>query len=674
MIIDQSTGRKVTGKKSYVGRLLGFKGHFMFRVAPDYDPKKPVWRTNVIIRERRPCIDSSEPGEKITELAEEYETDDEPVQPQKTQQDKQQEPPQPREPSPPKRPRFEYETSLPKEVGVDLNESNIIQSRTRTRNAAADATFHVLLHQILCLTLLSAALRPEPYEPLTLKQAQESYQWSEWHDACQSEVGSLRKNKTWRLKKRSSVNGQVLRGKWVFKIKRGADGEIIKYKARWVVRGFEQTAGTNYNDTFASVVKPMSYKTLFAFAAALDYEIEQMDVATAFLYGEVKESVFVEQPTGFEEDEDSVCELDKALYGLKQSPRIWYNTLAEFLEAIRYYPLDSDLSVFVKGNTFIAVYVDDLLIFGPDKAAIAALKKDLSHRFQMTDLGPCRYYLGMEVRRDRANRTIYLNQKAYIKELLMKHDLWNDTKTAAVPMADRLEPSPEGYIASESLKIKYQSAVGSLMYAMLGTRVDIAYAVSALSRYASNPHDKHWQALVRVLRYLRGTVDYELVFTGPLTPLTGWSDSDWGGDSTRRSTSGFIFNLGSGMITWSAKRQPTVALSTCEAELIGQTQATKEAIWLRSLLKELGHEQVSATVIYGDNQGAIALSKNPHGYHARSKHIDIQHKFVTEKVLSKEVEILWTDTAHQVADGLTKPLSREPFLRFRKMVGLQARG
>jgi hypothetical protein len=417
------------------------------------------------------------------------------------------------------------------------------------------------------------------------------------------EVKSLRKNRTWRLKKRSELNGKrVLRGKWVFKIKRGPDGLIQKYKARWVVRGFEQEQGSDYTDTFASVVKPMSYKAIFAIAAARDYEIHQMDVKTAFLYGDVQEEIYVEQPTGYEEPlaegddpEVMVCKLIKALYGLKQSPRIWYYTLTTFLESLEFTPLDSDLSVYVKEDTIIAIYVDDLLIVSPKTSDVLAVKNALSEQFSMTDLGECSYYLGMTIRRDRANRLIYLGQKAYVEKVLKDHDLWSNVKTAAVPMNPgiKLVPAASGYHAPDTLRIRYQQAVGSLMYAMMGTRPDIAFAVSVVSRFASNPDQSHWLAVQQIFRYLRGTIDYELVYSGSLSSLVGYTDSDWAGDTdTRRSTSGYIFNLGSGAITWSSKRQPTISLSICEAEYIRQTQATKEAVWLRNLLRELGHEQL----------------------------------------------------------------------------------
>jgi hypothetical protein len=543
-------------------------------------------------------------------------------------------------------------------------------------------TQHFGFH-LLCYTLKVASLLTEPYEPRSYREVRNSGNWSEWKPAMDDEVKSLQLNRTWILKKRSELNGKkVLRGKWVFKIKRGPDGLIQKYKARWVVRGFEQEQGSDYTDTFASVVKPMSYKAIFAIAAARDYEIHQIDVKTAFLYGNVQEDIYVEQPIGYEEPSAGgddpvvmVCRLVKALYGLKQSPRIWYYTLTTFLQLLGFTPLNSDLSVYVKGDTIIATYIDDLLIVSPKTSDILAVKTALSKQFSMTDLGECSYYLGMTIRRDRTNRLIYLGQRAYVEKVLKDHDLWSNVKTAAVPInpGTKLIPASSGYQASDTLRTRYQQAVRSLMYAMMGTRPDITFAVSVVSRFASNPDNTHWLAVQQIFRYLRGTINYELIYSGNLSPLVGYTDSDWAGDTdTRRSTSGYVFNLGSGAIIWSSKRQPTISLSTCEAEYIGQTQATKAAVWLRKLLQELGHEQVQATVIFGDNQGAITLAKNPQ-FHGRSKHIDTQWHFVREKVADNTVELQWTETSRQVADGLTKPLNKELFTRFRKAIGVEER-
>jgi len=211
---------------------------------------------------------------------------------------------------------------------------------------------------------------------------------------------------------------------------------------------------------------------------------------------------------------------------------------------------------------------------------------------------------------------------------------------------------------------------------MMGTRPDIAFAVSVVSRYGSNPTQAHWTAVKRILRYLRHTIELRLVFRGRIKPLNGFTDSDWAGDyDSRRSTSGFVFNIGSGAISWQSKRQPTVALSTCEAEYMGQTQATKEAIWLQRLLSQLlgdsqGEDEACAIVIHCDNQGAIALARNPE-FHARTKHIDIQHHFVREQVGLRTVELEYVPTEQQIADGLTKALSKDKFAGFRKALGLE---
>ncbi|SMR55934.1 unnamed protein product [Zymoseptoria tritici ST99CH_3D1] len=434
--------------------------------------------------------------------------------------------------------------------------------------------------------LATAAAAFEPYELRTVQDAKRTTVWTEWKDAISEEVKSLRKNKTWQLKKRSQISSKanILPGRWVFKLKRGPNGKILKYKARWVVKGYRQEEGSDYTETFASVVKPMSYKAIFAIAAALDYEIEQMDVKTAFLYGLIKETVYVEQPHEFEEGDD-VCLLKKSLYGLKQSPRTY---------------------VFIRGNTFIAVYVDDLLIVGLRKKEVSEIKSQLAKRFEMSDLGPCAYYLGMTVRRDRVNRKIFLSQQAYIEKFLRQHNMWEQkVRTTPIDSSAKIQPAEEGYIAPDELRTKYQSAVGSLMYAMLGTRPDIAYSVSVVSRFCANPTEEHWKLVERIMAYLRHTIQFELVYHGDLQLLSGYTDADWAGDiETRRSTSGWVFSLGSGAISWSSKRQTRVALSTVEAEYIGETQAAKEAIWLKSLLDQIlpdSEKGPQATIIHCDN-------------------------------------------------------------------------
>lgn len=532
-------------------------------------------------------------------------------------------------------------------------------------------TYLSAFDELSLLSFLGQADPCEPFEPRTLQEAKDSGQWEQWERAIQEEYQSLVENGTW-VEQDCPSNRQALTGKWVFKIKRGAYGEILRYKARWVVRGFEQKEGLDFHETFASVVKPMSYKAIFALAAAYDWEIEQMDVKTAFLYGNIDEDIWIELPTGC--GVSGMAKLRKALYGLKQSPRVWYNTLATFLASLDFKPLDADSSVFCRDGTIIAIYVDDLLIAGASKPDIDKIKASLSERFKMSDLGACHFYLGMEVIRDRPRRTLRLSQKAYIEKVLQDHG-FGSCKPVSTPMetSSRLVPADPNHQADQTFRRKYQSIVGSLMYAMLGTRPDLAFAVSAVSRFSSNPDKTHMRAVERILRYLHDTADMGLVFRGTLQPLSGYTDSDWAGDpDTRRSTSGYVFSLGSAAISWSSKRQPTVSLSTCEAEYIGQTNATKEAIWLQGFLKQIdpGDPGLGATIIYGDNQGAIALAKNDQ-FHGRVKHIDIQHHFVREKLAEGRIDLRYVPTSEQVADGLTKALCRDKFVVFRKAVGVE---
>ena len=521
--------------------------------------------------------------------------------------------------------------------------------------------------------LLAKATPAEPYEPTSWKSAMNRSSSDKWLQAAQDEYSSLLTNNTWNLVQ-PPLHQKVLTGRWVFKYKRGVRHQILRYKARFVVKGFEQQFGVDYNETFASVVKPMSYKALFAIAASLDLEIEQMDVKTAFLYGSIEDEIYVEQPEGFNDNSGRVCRLNKALYGLKQSPRVWYTTLSEYLQSLGFKALDADNSVFSRGSVFIAVYVDDLLIAGNDIAEINSIKKALSDHFSMADLGPVAFYLGMTITRDRARRILRIGQQAYLSEAIRNCSIWEAICPATPMTTTTLEPAGEDYRATPEFKARYQSYVGTLMYAMLGSRPDIAFSVSCVSRYAANPTKSHMTAVLRIFAYLHGTLEYQLTYRGELEPLHGFSDSDFAGDkSTSRSTAGFVFNLGSGAISWSAKRQPTVALSTCEAEYGGQTQAAKEAVWLRQLLRGLNPTDPIpyATIIYCDNQGAIALAKDPR-FHPRTKHIGVQHHWIREQIASESVQLEYISTAKQVADGLTKALPRRTFEVFREALGLEA--
>jgi hypothetical protein len=305
--------------------------------------------------------------------------------------------------------------------------------------------------------------------------------------------------------------------------------------------------------------------------------------------------------------------------------------------------------------------VDDLMLVCNELNEIDQMKAKLSKKWEMSDMGELHHILGIGVRRDRAKRLIYLEQSRYISDILARFNM-SDCKPVTTPCDSSIvlskSMSPVTVEEQEAMRdVPYSSGVGSLMYAMTATRPDIAFAVSVLSAFMANPGERHWIALKRVLRYLQGTRDYCLVLGGSQVELSAWCDADWANDKdTRRSMTGYIFKLGDGVISWQSKRQATVALSSTEAEYMSVSHAAREAAFLNQLLSESGYKQYSIT-LHCDNQSCIALSTNP-AYHQRSKHIDIQHHFVREKVESGNITLTYVPGEQMIADILTKPLPR----------------
>lgn len=475
-------------------------------------------------------------------------------------------------------------------------------------------------------TCLNAADSTTQYIPERLEQAMRCDQAQQWSESMRDEMKSIVENHTWDLVPKPSNETNVIQGRWVFRTKTDANGHVIKFKSRWVVRGFQQEEGCNYTDTFACVVKPMSYKILFSLAAAHNLEIEQMDVKTAFLNSPIHEDVYVEQPHGFEvtsikeginvyqqimnathqkaakqdphyqeiptypkskrNNVNLVCKLNKALYGLKQAPRSWYETLWAFMQKVNFTPLKCDYAVFVNDNRsiIVAVYVDDILIFGKDKSQIQHLKSQLNHRFQMSDMGPAHMYLGMQITRDRNSRTILVDQEKYIQIILKRFNML-DCNSVSTPMETNLKLDKRTDKATPDEIQEYQRIIGSLEYAAIATRPDIAFAVHKLAQFSSNPDDSHFKAAKRILRYLKGSAKFGLLFKGHETDkleLIGYTDADWAGNITdRKSIGGYCFYLNKCLISHMSKKQRTVALSTAESETHAATEATKEAIWLR---------------------------------------------------------------------------------------------
>jgi hypothetical protein len=494
----------------------------------------------------------------------------------------------------------------------------------------------------------------------------------------QDEFDSLTKNNTWTLVKDMPPGRKAIGCRWVFKRKLNNDGSVSRYKARLVAKGYSQRHGIDYEETYAPVAKFTSIRTILAIGAALDLEIHQMDVKTAFLNGDLEEEIYMDVPEGLKVPSGYKCKLNRTLYGLKQSPRMWNKKLDMFLHDIGFKVLQTDTSLYVRKDdtelTMIAVYVDDLLILSSMMDALNEVKKALTMKFEMSDEGDIdgNTHLGFRITRDRAKRSLTMDQETYAKSILTRFGM-EDCNPVVTPLNPGVKLLKEENEDSEMKKrtTHLQQIIGSLMYLMLGTRPDLAAAVGIVSQFASRPSPAHLHAAQHILKYVKGTTDVKLHFKqkGDLT-LTGYTDSDWGGDvNTRRSVSGYLFKLHGGAVSWSSKHQPTVALSSMEAEYMALTHATKEAIWLKMFLAELGMDLKQPLVLYEDNQSSVQLVKHP-AHHACTKHIDIRHHFVREKVENGEIDLRHLPTSLMTADALTKPLGRQIFERHRKEMGL----
>ena len=408
-----------------------------------------------------------------------------------------------------------------------------------------------------------------------------------WEQAMKEEMSSLMENKTWAYEQ-LPARRKAIRCKWVFKIKVKADGSLDKYKARLVAKGYSQKEGIDYKETYAPVAKLTSVRSLLGVAAMHNLEIHQMDVKTAFLNGDLEEEMFMEQPEGFKDrgTQGKVCKLVKSLYGQKQAPRQWNKKLHEALIAIEFQQFHSDPCLYVRASedaiVVLGVYVDDFIIVASSMQILAEIKGLLSTKFQMEDIGELKSFLGMSIRRDRENKLLWLSQEKYCADILKRFNM-QDCKSGSTPMEKNSDDTLE---EQKVFNIPYQNAVGSLMYLMVCTRPDLSFAVCKVSQKNKSPTNQDWQAVKRIFRYLQGTQHYELCYNGRSEAnLYGYNDADFAGDpSDRKSTSGYVFILAGGAISWSSKKQASVATSTLEAEYIALAAAAKEALWLFLLL------------------------------------------------------------------------------------------
>ena len=521
--------------------------------------------------------------------------------------------------------------------------------------------------------------------PSTYKEASKSSERVKWDAAMGEEMESLHKNDTWKLVKLPKGK-RAIGCKWVYAKKEGSSGkEGVRFKARLVAKGYAQKEGIDYNEVFSPVVKHSSIRILLALVAQFDLELAQLDVKTAFLHGDLDEEIYMVQPDGFKAvgKEDWVCKLQRSLYGLKQSPRQWYLRFDSFMDEQKFTRSHFDHCVYFRKLSdgsfiYLLLYVDDMLIAANSIGEIDKLKTRLNKEFEMKDLGDAKKILGMEITRDRDQGVVYLSQRHYLKKVLRRFGMDDNTKPVSTPLAPHFKLSAALSPSNEEeekcmVHVPYASVVGSLMYAMVCTRPDISHAVSMVSRYMHNPGKKHWEAAKWILRYIKGTVNLGLKFERNRKNverfLVGYTDSDFAGDlDNRRSTTGYVFTMASGPVSWRSTLQSTVALSTTEAEYMAIAEAMKEAIWSHGLVVDLGVNQEKVEV-HSDSQSAIHLAKNQ-VHHARTKHIDVRYHFVRDVVNEGVIIIHKIDTAENPADMLTKVVGVAKFNHCLNLVNI----
>ncbi|KAJ6883706.1 hypothetical protein NC652_030829 [Populus alba x Populus x berolinensis] len=456
-------------------------------------------------------------------------------------------------------------------------------------------------------------------DPLSFDEAITEEKWIE---AMDEEIHAIEKNDTWKLTYLPE-NKKAIGVKWVYKTKKNAKGEVQRYKARLMAKGYKQREGIDYGEVFAPEARLKTIRLMISLAAQHRWKIYQLDVKSAFMNGFLEEEIYVEQSLGYidAENEGKVYKLKKALYGLKQAPRAW-NTR-----------IDSN-----------------------NPTMFEDFKRSMVHEFVMTDIGLMSHFLGLEV--TQKEEGIFVSQNGYAKDILerFKMESCNPVSTP-VENGVELRKSKVGNVDPTYFK----SLVGSLRY-LTCTRPDILYGVGLISRYMETPDQSHLNAAKRILRYIKGTMNEGMFYTSSKDfNLVGYSDSDWGRDlDERKSTTGFVFFMEDTSFTWSSKKQSIVTLSSCEAEYVATNSAVCHSIWLRNILKFLGFPQENPTEIYIDNRSSITLAKNP-VYHERSKHIDTRHHFIREHVKNEEVQLISCNTNDQVANIFTKPLKREKF-------------
>ncbi|QRW11755.1 Retrovirus-related Pol polyprotein from transposon TNT 1-94 [Ceratobasidium sp. AG-Ba] len=511
-----------------------------------------------------------------------------------------------------------------------------------------------------------------PGDNPTVAEALSGPDAAKWQAAMEEEVNTLKKMGTYQLVE-LPAGRKAMGNKWVLTIKRNKLGEPIRYKARLVAQGFSQQPGIDFGQTFAPVVRLDSIRILASLANQNDWDIRQLDVHSAYLHAKVEEELYMKQIPHFEDGTSLVLRLNRSLYGLKQAGRMWNQMFDSKLKQLGYLPCATDTCVYHRIDidagkprvSILANHVDDLVVITSRNNTESVLN-ELLHEFEMRDLGAIRHYLGISFTRNREQGTLTLNQKAYIDGLVELAGL-KDAYPALTPMSPSVQLTRYKGVKP---KYDYGMYIGKLLYAALCTRPDIAFAVAHLAQFTSCFGPAHVTAVKHLIRYLKGTSSRGLTYRKSSDGFgeIGYSDADWGSNLLdRKSISGHVYMLGGAAVSWSAKKQATVALSTMEAEYIALSHACTQALWIRQFFDELGYIADAPTLILSDNLAALTLSVESQ-FHGRSKHIDIRHHFMRDIIQKGLVSTLYVPSKENLADAFTKALASPQFSYLTEMI------
>jgi transposase InsO family protein len=498
---------------------------------------------------------------------------------------------------------------------------------------------------------------------------------SKWREAIRLELSNLIQFGTWRYVKRPKDQA-VVSTKWVFDVKYTADGRIDRFKARLVARGFSQREGLDFEDTFAPVIRLESLRILFAFAATYGLKAHLLDATNAYVGSKIDKQIYMEIPEGIDpksHDSNDVCEILQSLYGLRQSAYLWNQKVKGFVTSIGFRQSTADPGVFINDRgIIIALYVDDILIFGKDNKDIESIKEKLKRFHPMKDLGLAKKILGIRI--TWTKDSIRLDQEFYARSILEEFEMMNarDQDLPLNPSVDLNDESSRKL--TRDLHAKFRQIIGRLTYLAGGTRPDIQFAVNRLSQHLADPRDVHLRASKHLLRYVKKTIAYGITYRakGSEGTLAGYSDSSYGNATKCRSTSAYVFMMAGGPVSWCSRKQPITAMSTTEAEYIAAAEAAKHAIWIRHFLVAIQQHKIlkGATQLGIDNQGALALASNPVN-HLRSKHIRVRYHAIRDFIEHGDIKTTYIPTSKMAADGLTKAVKADSLKRMVESLQLE---